>query len=436
MTTQPSDDVTLTAAGFLDSWNESYEPLRQRIEEDTVRYRQAETELRVLAGDHRPCAGLEVRVEQVEHEFLFGANSFMLEGYETAEENRAWSDAFTRLFNLAVVPFYWKSLQPERGRVRFEADSRPIYRRPPPDLVLDWAEEHGITPKGHPLFWSNPEHLPAWLPGDVEKWRPVIRRRLEEIADRYDERIHTWDGVNEVLNRRKHTPMPRDYVRWIYEQADDLFRSGRLFVNEAQPVWRDFVWEDSHYYMMIRMLRELGCRIDGIGLQHHAWGGNDWALQNFLPGGMFGPEHELEVLDQFADFGLPMQISEITIPAAGLVEEGERIQARLVEDLYRLWFSHPAMEGIIYWNMADGHGHKDQAGHEPGLVREDFAPKPAGEALDRLVNDEWRTEETLTTDADGRVVFRGYKGLYRAIIGGEEHVFTVGDEPVEQMLWV
>jgi GH35 family endo-1,4-beta-xylanase len=267
----------------------------------------------------------------------------------------------------------------------------------------------------------------------VEKWRPLIRRRLEQIAERYDGRIHTWDGVNEVLNRRKHTPMPRDYVRWVYDQADDLLRSGRLFVNEAQPVWREFVWEDSHYYMMIRMLRELGCRIDGIGIQHHAWGANHDALPRFL-GGMFDPAHELDVLDQFADFGLPVHISEITIPAAGRVAEGERIQARIVEDLYRLWFSHPAMESIIYWNIADGHGHKDQAEFQPGLLREGLSPKPSWQALERLINEEWRTRTTLTTDADGRAGFRGYKGLYRATVDGREHLFTVSEEPVEQML--
>ena len=42
-----------------------------------------------------------------------------------------------------------------------------------------------------------------------------------------------------------------------------------------------------------------------------------------------------------------------------------------------------------------------------------MTPKKAWFALDRLVNDEWRTRLTVTAGADGSVSFRGFRGAYR-----------------------
>ncbi|OQB42541.1 MAG: hypothetical protein BWY09_00445 [Candidatus Hydrogenedentes bacterium ADurb.Bin179] len=44
---------------------------------------------------------------------------------------------------------------------------------------------------------------------------------------------------------------------------------------------------------------------------------------------------------------------------------------------------------------------------------ETLQPKPAYQALDRLINQEWKTEYTGKTDADGRLVFRGFAGNYQ-----------------------
>lgn len=40
--------------------------------------------------------------------------------------------------------------------------------------------------------------------------------------------------------------------------------------------------------------------------------------------------------------------------------------------------------------------------------------KPVYETLDRLINREWKTSLTITSNAQGVVCFRGFKGHYRA----------------------
>lgn len=100
----------------------------------------------------------EIEIRQVKHQFYFGANAFMIGGFETGERNRRYEELFASLFNTASVPFYWKTLEPERGKLRFDTGSSAIYRRPPPDAVLAFCKKHNITPKGHTLVWNHPEH--------------------------------------------------------------------------------------------------------------------------------------------------------------------------------------------------------------------------------------------------------------------------------------
>jgi len=47
-----------------------------------------------------------------------------------------------------------------------------------------------------------------------------------------------------------------------------------------------------------------------------------------------------------------------------------------------------------------------------GLLRADFSPKPAYDALKKLIHDTWRTEAKGKTDENGIYRFRGFHGEY------------------------
>ena len=47
-----------------------------------------------------------------------------------------------------------------------------------------------------------------------------------------------------------------------------------------------------------------------------------------------------------------------------------------------------------------------------GLLRFDMSPKPAYYTLKRLLEEEWHTEETVFSDANGVASFRGFYGEY------------------------
>ena len=118
------------------------------------------------------------------------------------------------------------------------------------------------------------------------------------------------------------------------------------------------------------------------------------------------------MLDRYSDFDRPIHITEITIPALPNSPDGERDQATVARNFYRLWFSHPRIEAISWWNLVDGTAAKGEDKWNAGLLRRDFSPKPAFEALDRLINHDWKTVLETSSTARGEVAFRGFHGEY------------------------
>lgn len=355
-----------------------------------------------------------LRIEQTRHTFLFGANIFMLGGFPTQQENRKFEDLFASLLNYATVPFYWSDLEPEEGKPRFAKDSPTIYRRPPPDAVVEFCREHGLAMKGHPLVWH--QWYPKWRPDDPQEAMRRIERRIGEIAERYGASIPRWEVVNEPLERNlyadKWCNLPEDYVFRSLSAAARAFPAGdRMMLNEATTFsWQEFDGDRSPYYRLIRDMLDRGARVDEFGMQLHIFSEQAWQMA--VAGERFAPADLFKVLDRYSDFGRPIHITEITIPALPNGPEGERSQAILARNFYRLWFSHPRVEAISWWNLVDGTAAKGEDKWSAGLVRRDFSPKPAFEALDRLINNEWKTVLETNSAVRGEVAFRGFHGAY------------------------
>ena len=117
---------------------------RVRCSTETARKRALK--LMIVAPDGKPVERASIHYKLRRHEFRFGANAFMLNQFrgEEAWKNEVYIEKFTRLFNQAVVPFYWDAYEPERGTFRQEKGSPYIYRRPPADEVVEFCETHNL----------------------------------------------------------------------------------------------------------------------------------------------------------------------------------------------------------------------------------------------------------------------------------------------------
>jgi GH35 family endo-1,4-beta-xylanase len=383
----------------------------QQADKRIAQHRMGELVLRLVDGDGKPLAdGTAVRVEQTEHAFLFGCNIFVLNKFDTPEENKAYADHFDQLFNYATLPFYWWHYVEEQGKPKDERTEE----------IIAWCKKHNIELKGHPLAWNFVD--PKWLPDDIEAVKRLQFERIARCVDRFEGSIEIWDVVNEAtmysreMTRRdapKQTQMIREmgvgpYIRKAFRVARDANPDATLIIN-------DYRTGDGYALKVIEELVDEEGRpmYDVIGIQSHMHAG-EWS-----------PSHTWEVCRRFARFGKPLHFTEVTLLSGeqgwGLAqsredfdwvstEEGEKRQAEKVVEFYTVLFSHPSVEAITWWDFTDA---KAWQGAPAGFLRRDLTPKPSYHALHKLIKQKWWTRLNEKTKDNGRFESRGFYGDYR-----------------------
>ena len=402
----------------------------EKVNQGIEAYRKGNGHIRILDKNGAPVANARINLTQKGHEFRFGANLFMLDELETYEKNESYKECFAELFNMATLPFYWRDLEPEIGKQRYAKNSPKIYRRPAPDLCIEYCEKHGIEPREHALAYE--QWFPRWLKGkSTEYVKRELERRYAEIAERYADKIPTIEVTNEMIGwwDKYVTDFYNDpdYVPYCFKLAEKYFPNNELCINEATP----FCWTDRPsircaYYSYIENALLKGARIDAIGMQYHIF------KEQFSEGyfELLDLKNLYRHMELFAKLGKPLEITEVTVPSYSWNEEDEQLQAEILERLYSLWFSHPAVKQIVYWNVVDGYAHlwsqdrekirASQGNMGPGsenfyhggLLRYDMSKKPAYYKLKELLLHRWHTEKVLMTDSNGCAEFRGFFGDY------------------------
>ena len=414
---------------WTESYNQNKEAFDARIKDGIEKYRKGYCKLKIVDENGRPLANQPVTIDQQTHDFGFGANIFMLDELENDDDNLKYRESFRKYFNLATVPFYWDGLEPEEGKPRYDKNSPKVWRRPAPDRCIEYCEENGITPKLHCLVYD--KFTPDWLPfGDMEKMEKLYKERFRQIAERYSGRLFEVEVVNELLEEAgwKHKSVisdKRDIVEWAFSLARQYFADDTLVINEANPIV-NLAKHDyrNAYYMLVENALKNGASIDKIGLQHHIFAGatskNEEEYEKSISGkwnlDMVDPALIFKGLDIMATLGLPLELTEVTIPTFGDTPEDEELQADLLELFYSVCFSHEAVQDIVYWNVPDGFafalGGWDENRVRGGLLHHDYTPKKSADRLYKLTHEVWHTDLELTTDENGYAEFRGFYGNY------------------------
>ncbi|MFO0955917.1 MAG: endo-1,4-beta-xylanase [Isosphaeraceae bacterium] len=377
--------IALTDGSELRAAREARE--REIVDEATAaieKHRKADAVVRVVHPDGRPVSGARVDLVQYRQDFLFGGNIYLFDRAKTPGQNAAYKDRFAGLFQYATVGFYWASYEREKGK--------PDYQYT--DKVVAWCQGQGIAMKGHPLLWGDKAGIPPWSDGIPPL--EAQKARVEAILGRYKGKI----GLYEVVNEPAHNPLPR---------IDDPYRWARAADPSAKLIVNDYAVLADGYPPFRRLLEAAirdGVPFDGVGIQAHE------------PVGMRFPlERVRDVLDRYAKLGKGLHITEFTPTSGGQPILGSHVQgtwdeaaqADYAAKFYRVCFAHPAVNAITWWDLSD-QGAWQKGG---GLLREDMSPKPAYEALRKLIRDEWMTRASGTTDQEGRFAFRGFYGTYR-----------------------
>ena len=167
------------SAAYKAIWDDPV--LNERIERGIRENRMADAVLRIPSLK----AGSQVSIEQTRHSFLFGGNAFLFGDLKTPEKNQRYAETFGSLFNAATVAFYWKTLEKDRGKPRFEEGRSYEYRRPPTDPVVAYLESRGVSMNGHAIIygmrrWGHPE----WMPEDRKAMEVIFEQHVKTLAER------------------------------------------------------------------------------------------------------------------------------------------------------------------------------------------------------------------------------------------------------------
>ena len=399
--------------GIPENYRKQWKELEPQILNDIEKYRKANAVLKFTDQNGTPLSDVDVDIQQISHEFRFGCNILVLG--QLGDQNSLYEEKFLKLFNLATSTLCMKIYHPSEKSYLFGENEQNVWRRPQPDRVLRFCKEHGIEMKGQPVIAGS--WHPDWVAKDYDKAKKQYSDWIKALARRYDGKIQIIDLVNEALCHCKkefslYEPEYK-YVGWAFQEAKKYFKKSTLEINEATH----FTVSGS-YYRFLKKLFDAGIPIDSIACQYHHF--NRQSLQQHLEKARYWKLRE--EYNQLAEFGRPLYISEITIPATyGADEnEGEAIQAEVLSNLYHLWFSIPKMAGIIHWNFCDGAAWGGDSGEgrvKGGLLDPNMREKPAYLMLDRLINQQWRTKLTnVKTDQNGLIKFRGFRGHYKIYV--------------------
>ena len=84
------------------------------------------------------------------------------------------------------------------------------------------------------------------------------------------------------------------------------------------------------------------------------------------------------------------------------------LHADFTRDLMTLAFSHPSVEGFVFWGFWEGR----QSIPGAAMYDENWTTKPAGEIYRDLVLGRWWTDDVALTNVDGELLTRAFLGDY------------------------
>jgi len=361
----------------------------------------------------RTAPGAKVTVEQVRHEFWFGATlpGGIFSGRNSPEDIAKWKEIFVSHFNAGVpeADFKWDVMERQKGQPNYTVV----------DSMLAWADKAGITMRGHCIFWGVPNHVQPWLKEmNDEDFKATVAQRGRTIGARYGSRFAEFDLVNEMMHANYYEDrFGIDIIRqmglWVQEGAPNA----KLFVNDYDITTGNRL---DDYVKHIRKLLDAGVPISGIGVQGHLHGDSldTAALQN-----------SLDVLSQFK---LPIRITEYNFPGQrskyyttnkqGVMPPEEEVaKAEALKQFYTICFAHPSVTGIMMWGFWEGANWIPQS----SLYKRDWTPLPAAKAYEDLVLNQWWTRWSGSADRQGRAEVRVFYGTHKVTVNGKENVVTL-----------
>ena len=382
-------DLPVTRLTYLGGEDDA--PWRAEAAARIEKHRKGPLSIRVQKQDGTPVEGATIDVEMVKHGFKWG--TFI--GHQFVSRNDADGkkvrETFEENFNYATAPLYWQDWgwQNPEWRANYIA-------------TMKYLQDNGITWRGHPITWPVEAQVPTYIKSLAGNKDKVTAAIMAHIADVIPTAMPFGPDAFDVINEtRDGTYLPSIAADGLFvdtvKQAKKFSGDVPLYINEYGIINNGGTNSASvdFYKSVISQMIKQGAAFDGIGIQGH------------FGAGLTNPARVYEILDEFAAFGVPLQITEFDVDT-----EDEIAQANYTRDIMTIAFSHPAMDAFIVWGWWEGDHWKPNA----AMMRKDWSSKPNHDAWRDLVFNQWWTDETLESDAKGEARLSAFLGDYKVTV--------------------
>jgi GH35 family endo-1,4-beta-xylanase len=375
------------------------------------RLRKGDLRVRVIDRSGKPVSDAKVRVRMKRHAFGWGsavdARTLLGEGPDSDRYRQHVRENYNRAVLENDLKWFSWLRDPQRAK----------------DAVR-WLRENGIEVRGHCLVWPGEKNLPdsikALLP-QPSALKSAINDHIREEAGAMRGQLIDWDVVNEPFTnfdvQAAVTGLKRNASPdWIerhasvlgefYRAAHEADPGAKLYLNDYSilETGGDDSPHQDHFEKTIRQLLADKAPLGGIGIQGH-FSEDLTAIPRLW-----------QILDRYAQFGLPIQITEFDVNT-----HDERLAADYTRDFLTAMFAHESVNGVLTW----GFWEKRHWIPNAALYRADWSPRPAAIEWERLVRKEWWTDVEVVTDANGAADARGFLGEYEIECGDTRSSATI-----------
>ncbi len=370
---------------YSQSW---YETAEQRID----MLRKGDFTLRITDTLGAPFTDT-VHIRLKKHEFPWGNTVDFFDNTPLSK----WKQAvLLKYYNYGVLErFKWPYIESIKGNLNYSQV----------DFAYDWAEKVGWNIRAHTLLWGGSDtwEMPAWtLSMQGQELYNECEIHIRREVNRYKGIIKEYDVINEPLHETWLADNAGDSINWnAFKWANEEDPDARLFVNEYNII----VWGTSGFNEAVQNMINHGAPIDGIGVQGHM---ENWINWNDVK----------TKLDAVAELGLPVKVTEfdMKIDEYGINDQN---MANYYATMMRTCFSHPAVEGFVWWGYCD-----PTYRNGSGIFSEDRSPKIAADTVYHLIHEKWSTNIKELPEADGAVNFHGFYGDYEVYVkSGDKNMF-------------
>ncbi len=361
------------------------------------RVRKGDLKVKVVNRSGLPIKNAEVKVDMLRHQFGFGTALSMSRWLANTRDGRTYREKLVDLdgkghgFNIVVFEnaLKWDAWEGDWEGTRAEVVD-----------CIRWLRAENIRVRGHCLVWPGQDWLPSRIVNNLNNLpyiRNEIRNHIFDTAGYPGVKgeIYEWDVINEMIHNKTlenafgTQDIYKEWLEWAHEADPDAY----LYLNEYNIISSggQNTASQAAYKVLLRKLIDQGAPIHGLGMQTHVG-------SNLTP-----PVRVLQILDDFAELGLRMSITEYD--AQGAAPE---LAADYMRDILICAFSHPAMKNFLMWGFWDGaHWLSDAP-----IFKKDWTLKPSGEVFIDWVFNKWWTNEIGRTDSLGCFTARAFYGDY------------------------